>query len=163
MNLMTEKSQKLGCEKWGRKLSFRRLKKYTHSSSRLQNSTENGRPPWPAHGERWVQCTSKKIQNKVPISIRKPSLYNATLWWTSFVGLLWKAQSTFGCSPQHSYWPRDSGGPSSVCNVYKHCRQMRWRTWKNIQIQSNTLGQNLWTWLPPMHRWRTCSGALGPA
>ena len=34
--------------------------------------------------------------------------------------LLWKAQSTSGCSPRHSCWPRDSGGPFSGCTACKH-------------------------------------------
>lgn len=65
---------------------------------------------------------------------------NAVISWRllrriSFVDLLWTAQSTFGCSPQHSYWPRDNGGPFSVCNVCKHCGWMKWRTKRNIWTQ----------------------------
>lgn len=41
----------------------------------------------------------------------------------SLLDLLWRAQSIFGCSPQHSYWPRGSGGPFSVCSVCKHCER----------------------------------------
>lgn len=40
-----------------------------------------------------------------------------------WMSLLWKAQSIFGCSPQHNYWPRGSGGPFFVCSVCKHCKR----------------------------------------
>lgn len=55
------------------------------------------------------------------------------------VNLLWKAQSTFGCSPQHSYWPRGSGGPSSVCSVCKHCERNSKLSVKWREIEQNKM------------------------
>lgn len=59
----------------------------------------------------WKSCDRCNLQGVFS------SIYRLT------VDLLWKAQSTFGCSLQHSCWPRDSGGPSSVCSVCKHCKR----------------------------------------
>lgn len=59
----------------------------------------------------WKSCDRRNLQGVFL------SIYRLT------VDLLWKAQSTFGCSLQHSCWPRDSGGPSSVCSVCKHCKR----------------------------------------
>lgn len=77
------------------------------------------------HNEQWIPEKLMYVKYSFPITSTPPAKLIRDYSMRTCVYLQWKVQRISDSFLPHSYWPRDSGDPSSWCIFYKYCRKKR--------------------------------------